>query len=109
MIASLLLLFSMSATAADLGPELLAAAKKGETERVDELAAKGVSLEYKDKDGRTALMLAAQHGHPGTVRALLAKGAKPEDRDKEGWSAYTLALFSSSGKREEVLKLLPQP
>src|SRR5260221_1789141 len=105
MVASLLLLFSMSAAAADLSPELLAAAKKGQTERVETLAAKGASLESRDKDGRTALMLAAQHGHPDTVRALLAKGAKPQDRDKEGWSAYALALFSSSGRREEVLKL----
>jgi len=109
MVASLLLLFSVTALAADLGPDLLAAAKKGQTQRVESLAGKGASVESTEKDGRTALMLAAKYGHAATVRALLAKGAKPESRDKQGWTAYGLALFSSAGGREEVLKALPQP
>jgi len=109
MVASLLLLFSVTALAADLGPDLLAAAKKGQTERVESLAGKGASLESTDKDGRTALMLAARYGHAETVRALLAKGAKPESRDNLGWTAYGLALFSTAGGRERVLKALPQP
>jgi uncharacterized protein len=109
MVASLLLLFSLSAFAADLGPDLLAAAKKGQTVRVESLAGKGASLESTDKDGRTPLMLAAQHGHAETVRALLAKGAMPGSRDKLGWTAYGLALFSPAGGRADVLKALPQP
>ncbi len=109
MTASLLLLFSLTAFAADLGPELLTAARKGQTARVQTLASQGASLESQDKNGRTALMLAAQHGHADTVRALLAKGAKPETRDKQGWTAYGLALFSSAGGRDEVLKALPAP
>ena len=109
MVVSLLLLFSFTATAADLGPDLLAAAKKGQTVRVESLAGKGAPLESTDKDGRTALMLAAQHGHAETVRALLAKGARPDLRDKLGWTAYGLALFSPAGGREEVLQALPQP
>ncbi|HEY2012319.1 MAG TPA: ankyrin repeat domain-containing protein [Bryobacteraceae bacterium] len=106
---ALLLLLSITTFAADLGPDLLAAAKKGQTDRVEALATQGVSLESKDRDGRTALMLAAQHGHPDTVRALLAKGAKPDARDKQGWTAYALAVFSSGGGRDEVMKALPAP
>src|SRR5271157_1982139 len=95
MIAALLLLFSFNALAADPSADLLAAAKKGQTARVESLAAKGASLESTDKDGRTPLMLAAQHGHAETVRALVARGAKPDARDKQGWTAWGLAFFSS--------------
>src|SRR5262249_45323069 len=87
-----LLLIARCSLPADLGPELIAAARKGQTARVEELAAQGVSVESQDKQGRTALMMAAQNGHAATVRALLARGAKPERRDREGWTAYALAL-----------------
>lgn len=106
---AVLLLLSLAASAADLGPDLLIAARKGQTAQVEKLLEEGASVDSHDKTGRTALMMAAQHGHVGTVRALLAKGAKPESRDKEGWTAYGLALFSSGGGREEVLKALPAP
>jgi hypothetical protein len=109
MIAALLLLFSFNALAADPSADLLAAARKGQTARVESLAATGASLESTDKDGRTPLMLAAQHGHAETVRALAARGAMPDVRDKQGWTAWGLAFFSSAGGREEVLKALPRP
>lgn len=105
----LILLFSCSVMAADLGPDLLAAAKKGQTKRVEALAGQGASIESTDKNGRTPLMLAAQHGHRETVRSLLAKGARASSRDNEGWTAWGLAFVSSSGGREEVLKALPAP
>jgi len=104
-----LLLSSLAASAADLGPDLLIAARKGQTVQAEKLVEQGASVESHDKSGRTPLMMAAQHGHVDTVRALLAKGARPESRDKEGWTAYGLALLSSGGGREEVLKALPAP
>ncbi|MGA3015572.1 MAG: ankyrin repeat domain-containing protein [Bryobacteraceae bacterium] len=97
---------------ADSGTELLDAAAKGLTAKVEQLLAKGASLGAKDKNGRTALMLAAQHGHAETVRALLEKGASADDRDARGYTAYGLAVFSSTGPRagiDEVLTALPQP
>jgi hypothetical protein len=93
------------ATAADLGPDLLAAARKGQTEQVAALLARGAPIESADKDGRTALMIAAQHGHAGTVKLLLDRGAKVDARDRQGWTAYALAL---TGGRDEVVKLFPR-
>lgn len=104
-----LLLWPLTAPAADLGPELLNAAKKGQTDRVRDLLEKGAGAESHDKNGRTALMLASQHGHPETVSLLLEKGAKAGVRDEDGWNAYGLALLSTSKERDAVLKLLPQP
>jgi ankyrin repeat protein len=103
------LLLVLSAAGANLGPDLLAAAKKGQTVRVQALLAQGVPVESADKDGRTALMLAAQHGHSDTVKALLAGGARPETRDRSGFAAYGLALLSSGSGRDDVLQLLPHP
>jgi len=97
------------AAAADLGPDLLNAARKGQSERVTELLGKGAPLDATDKNGRTPLMLAAQHGHAGVVKLLLAKGANPDNRDRQGWTAYGLALFSSADGHDDVLRILPQP
>jgi hypothetical protein len=105
----LVLVSLMAAAAADPGVELLNAAKKGETQRVKLLLGAKAPIGARDKEGRTALMLAASHGHTATVELLLDRGANPEERDKEGFDAYALALFSSAGGREGVMKLLPQP
>jgi hypothetical protein len=111
---TVLVLLSLASLAA-VPPEVwLAAAKKGDTDRVEALLKAGAGLEAKDQDGRTALMLAAQYGHADTVRLLLAKGAHADARDKRGWNAYMLALLSPSGGivhavHDNVLKLLPQP
>jgi hypothetical protein len=97
------------ATAADLGPDLLTAAKKGQAAQVRALADRRAPLEARDKDRRTPLILAAQRGHAAVVKLLLERGADAAARDREGWTAYGLALTSSSAGRDEVLKLLPPP
>jgi len=97
---------------ADSSADLLDAAAKGSTAKVEQLLAKGAGLEAKDKNGRTALMLAAQHGHAGTVRVLLEKGASADHRDARGYTAYGLAMFSPAGAKvgiDAVLAVLPQP
>ena len=109
-----LFLLSFAALAAVAPADWLAAAKNGDTARVEALLKAGAEIEAKDKDGRTALMLAAQYGHADTVRLLLAQGARADARDKRGWNAYMLALLSPSGGiihtvHDNVLKLLPQP
>ena len=95
--------------AADLGPDLLTAARKGQTTGVRALLDKGAPLESRNKEGRTPLMLSAQHGHSDSVALLLGRGADAGARDNEGWTAYGLALFSQDAGRERILKALPPP
>jgi Ankyrin repeats (3 copies) len=102
----LLLLAPALLAGEDNGPDLLAAAKKGQTEKVAALLAKGANVETADKNGRTPLMLAAQKGHAETVKLLLAKGAKAEARDRDGWTAFGLAVIED---QDTVVALLPKP
>jgi hypothetical protein len=96
--------------AADPSKELLTAAARGDTPRVEALLGAGAKLEIRDKRGRTPLLCAAAAGHADTVHALLAKGADPAARDREGLTAYGLALFSSEGPaRDATLAELPKP
>ena len=99
-----------SALAAGASAELLNAAAKGDTGRVETLLKDGANIESTDKNDRTPLMLAAQRGHPATVRALLAAGANTDARDKSGLTAFGLALLDPAGHadHEAVMKLLPQ-
>ncbi len=73
-------LLAAAAPAADLGPALLAAARRGDTPRIQKLIAQGAPVDARDKDGHTPLMLAAQRGHADAVRLLLANGAHPDLR-----------------------------
>lgn len=88
---------ALMALAADSGKELLDAAAQGHTAKVQELVAKGVPLDARDKDARTPLMLAAQHGNADTVRYLLSKGADSAARDRGGATAWVLAMFAPAG------------
>jgi hypothetical protein len=99
----------MLVCAADSSPELIAASRKGQTEKVRALLAKGADVESADKDGRTPLMWAARNGHAETVSLLLERGAKPDARDHQNWTAYGLAVMSSAEGRGAVLKALPHP
>src|SRR5689334_23269601 len=98
------ILLAAVAAAADLGPDLRDAARKGQTRQVAALLDRGAPIESADKDGRTALLYAAQRGHAETVKLLLDRGAKPDARDRQGWTAYALALLNG---RDEVVKVLP--
>jgi hypothetical protein len=95
--------------AADADADLVAAARKGQIDRVRALLTKGANVDGKDKDGRTPLMWAARNGHAETVTLLLERGAKPDERDREGLTAYALAVLSTSNGRGAVLKVLPHP
>ena len=111
---TVVLLLSLASLGAVRPGDWPAAAKKGDTDRVQALLKAGAELEAKDRDGRTALMLAAQYGRTDTVRLLLARGANAGARDRRGWNAYMLALLSPSGGiihtvHDNVLKLLPPP
>jgi hypothetical protein len=104
---ALVFLSLFTAFAADNGADLILAAKRGQTEKVAALLAKGGPVDATDKDGRTPLMLAAMRGHAATVAELLKHGAKADARDRVGWTAYGLAIFSDADTRDAVLKALP--
>src|SRR5690349_15471456 len=91
-----LVLAAPIARAADMGADLLIAARKGKTGEVQALLDHGAPIGATDRKGHTALMLAAQGGHPDTVQLLLSKGARANDRDEEGYTAYGLALLAPS-------------
>ena len=59
---TVLVLLSVASLAAVPLEDWLAAAKKGDTNRVEALLKAGAEIEARDEDGRTALMLAAQYG-----------------------------------------------
>lgn len=100
--AAIALAMASILAAAEPGDDLRAAARKGQTQQVASLVARGVLIDSPDRDGHTALMLAAQRGHAATVKLLLAKGAKADLRDKRGLDAYALALLAG---RDEVLQV----
>jgi hypothetical protein len=104
-LAAIAILLASAVAAADLGPDLLTAARKGQTQEIAALLAKGAPVESAAKDGRTALMIAAQRGHAAAVKLLLDRGANPAARDREGWTAYALALTAG---RDDVLRVLPR-
>jgi hypothetical protein len=108
--ASLCVFLLAASAVADGSAELLAAAAKGDTGRVETLLHDGANVESTDKNDRTPLMLAAQHGHPDTVRILLAAGANTDARDKTGLTAFGLALLDPAGHadHEAAMKMLPQ-
>ena len=104
-LAAIAILFACAAPGADLGPDLLAAARKGQTREIAALLAKGARIEAAGKDGRTPLMIAAWRGHAAAVQLLLDRGANPAARDRDGWTAYALALTAG---RDDVLRVLPR-
>ena len=89
---------------------LVAAAAKGDSERITQLLKKGVDINGKasrnarDSGGRTALMAAAAYGRTEAVNLLLSKGAKVNERHEVGGTALTSA--ASRGHLAVVKALL---
>lgn len=79
------------------------ASLNGDLDQVSGLISKGLDINIKDDDARTALMYAAYNGHTEVVRRLLAKGALVNLSDTNGRTALMLA---SSGPFPDAVKLL---
>lgn len=60
-------------------------------------------LDYKDKNGRTALSWAAEKGNLGLVQLLIDKGADISSRDK---NKDTILMWAVRGNNPEIVKLL---
>ena len=77
----------------DVSEELLAAAARGETERVQELLSDGANVDYQDEEGLTVLMYAIENNKLDTVNVLIDAGADLNMLDEaHGWPALRYAL-----------------
>ena len=85
---------------------LYSASKWGATEEVALLLDKGVNVNKKDYDGKTALIMASSRGYPETVAFLLKNGADVNAKDEDGMTA--LDIVSQEGHRDfkKTVKLL---
>ena len=83
---------------------LLQAAEAGDTNRLQDLLAKGADLDTRDQHGRNSLMIAAVEGNPAAVALLLEKGADVASRNKYGVTALHLAV--GKGQAEVTRTLL---
>ena len=74
---------------------LFQAAHAGKLAEVQAQVKKGVSVNYADKEKRTALILAANNGHTAVVEYLYSKGADINASDKSGMTALMYAAKRS--------------
>lgn len=77
----LLALFAVAARAQDAGEEFIAAARKGDIEKVRAMLDRGVDVNSKSRYGATALSFASEHGNLELVRLLVERGADVNVRD----------------------------
>ena len=67
-------------------------AEKGKLTKVQECIQKGVDIETKGKNDRTALMWASQEGHLEVVKYLAEKGADVDPVSDNGWTPLMEAV-----------------
>lgn len=82
---------------------LMQAAKRGNTDFMEELLAYGVDVNAISKDGNTALINAALNGHTSTVNTLLENDADLDLRNNNGRTALMAAAL---GGNPETLKAI---
>ena len=80
-----------SEPAADLGPQLLEAARAGDGTQVRALLGRGAEVESRDSTGATALVAAAYGNHVDVARLLVEAGADVNAKDESEQSAYLIA------------------
>lgn len=102
--------FIENANARDLNgrTKLMAAAKKGDLERIENLLYSGADINAKDNDGWSALMFAARFCPDTEVtRTLIKNGADTEQKNNYGISALKLAAGFS--RTPAVVSILLAP
>lgn len=96
------LLISPLVHAGNPGKDLIKAAKKGKTAKVEATLAKGADVDFRNKNAKTALIVAAERGHSGTVRALLAHGADLDAKTQSGLTALMVAAWGTKETRGQA-------
>ncbi|XP_058771411.1 integrin-linked protein kinase 1-like isoform X1 [Vicia villosa] len=87
----------------DSGVRLMYSANEGDVDGIREVLESGVSVNFRDVDGRTALHIAACQGLTHVVDLLLDKGADVDPKDRWGSTPLADAIFY---KNNDVIKLL---
>ncbi len=80
-----------SEPAADLGPQLLEAARAGDGTQVRALLGRGAEVESRDSTGATALVAATYGNYVDVARVLVGAGADVNAKDESEQSAYLIA------------------
>lgn len=95
---------------AELGLQLIEAAKENKPEHVAALIAEGVPVNIQDENGWTALMVAAYRGHTDCLQKLIAAGADLDLKNCHGNTALQLAKLPYTNKNiQECVALLENP
>jgi ankyrin repeat protein len=89
---------------ADLGEDLLAAVRKGDTERVKALLVEGADANAKSPYGATGLFFAADRGNTEIIKVLLDHGADVNVKDT--FYGATALSWATQKERWDVIKLL---
>ena len=89
---------------AELGPQLVEAARAGNAEQVRSLLERGADVEARDPTGATALVAAAYGNHLDVARLLVEAGADVNAKDDTQQSAYLIAT-SEVGDDPRLLEL----
>lgn len=74
----------------DPGVRLMYSANEGDVDGIREVLESGVSANFRDGDGRTALHIAACQGFTHVVALLLEKGADVDPKDR--WGSTVISL-----------------
>ncbi|CAK8530820.1 unnamed protein product [Lathyrus sativus] len=87
----------------DPGVRLMYSAYEGDVDGIREVLESGMSVDFKDIDGRTALHIAACQGYTDVVDLLLGNGAAVDPKDQWGNTPLADAIFY---KNNDVIELL---
>lgn len=82
---------------------LLKAARTGKAEKVKDLIVRGVSIDHRDRNGRTPLLLAVRSNHVGAARQLIKAGADVNAKDSIQDTPF---LYAGAEGRDEILSLI---
>ncbi|CAL4087961.1 unnamed protein product, partial [Meganyctiphanes norvegica] len=86
--------------------ELHAAAQSGDVAKIKEVVARGVDINARNQDGKTALLLASRYGQLEAIRTLVQLGANLQTRGDGGNPPiYEAALYGQADAANVLLLL----
>jgi ankyrin repeat protein len=83
--------------------DLIDAAEDGDNRLVQELLDSGADINFRDRNGNTALMMASAWGYTKMGRLLLEKGADYNNRDIDGSTPLMIAAYERDTEMVQLL------